>query len=249
MITGISVGGGIGVIRVAIVEDQKREADTMRRYLLDYAQKSGEQIDIGFFQDALSFISNYSASYHLILMDIQMPNMDGMTAAERIRKVDTDVIIVFVTNMVQYAVRGYKVAALDFILKPISWFEFSNMMDKVFEQIHQKGDHSFIVSINRETRRIPADQVKYIEVQRHKLFYHTQDEVLESWGSLASLEEIMPPKMFAKVNAGTIVNLNYVTAIKDDSVLVAGEVLPLSRRRKKELLAEIAHYFGEERGI
>jgi DNA-binding LytR/AlgR family response regulator len=141
------------------------------------------------------------------------------------------------------------VEALDFILKPISYFEFSNMMDKVVKTLQQREFDSLIVCTNRETRRIRVAQVAYIEVQRHKLFYHLQDEVLEAWGSLAALEESLPDKMFSRINSGTIVNLNHVLSVREDEVVLSKETLPLSRRRKKEFLSDLAHYFGEERSV
>lgn len=235
------------MVRVAIVEDQPQESDVLEKFLADYAAQAQLQIAVNVFHDPIDFISSYSAAYQLLLLDIQMPFIDGMSVAERIRTIDQNVFIVFVTNMAQFAVRGYKVEALDFILKPISYFEFSHMMDKVLHSLRQQEDASLIISTNREVRRISAFKIIYVEVQRHKLFYHLEDCVLESWGTLAALEESLPPKMFSKVNSGMLVNLNHVTAVKEDEITVSGGTLPLSRRRKKEFLADLAHYFGEER--
>lgn len=238
------------MIKVAVVEDQQEESDILRGFLADYAEKTQTQIAVDVFNDSVAFVGGYSAIYQLLLLDIQMPFIDGMSAAEKIRMIDQNVSIVFVTNMAQFAVRGYKVDAVDFILKPVSYFEFSHMMDKVMHRLSQQNQDSLIVSTNREVRRISASRVIYIEVQRHRLFYHLEDCVLESWGTLASLEESLPPKMFSKVNSGMLVNLNHVTSVKEDEVFVGKEGLPLSRRRKKEFLTDLAHYFGEgHRGL
>ena len=67
-------------------------------------------------------MSGYRFQFDIILMDIEMRFMDGMSAAEEIRQMDKDVVIIFITNMPQYAIRGYAVEALDYMLKPVSYF-------------------------------------------------------------------------------------------------------------------------------
>ena len=86
-----------------------------------YARENGEQFRTSVFSDGDEILEGYAANYDIILLDIQMRRMDGMRAAERIRELDTDVILIFVTQMVNFAVRGYAVNAMDFLVKPISY--------------------------------------------------------------------------------------------------------------------------------
>ena len=109
------------MIKIAIVEDEVLYADQLQEYLKKYEEEYRETFEISVFQDGDQIVHHYKAEYDVILMDVEMRFMDGMSAAEEIRKMDTEVVIIFITNMPQYAVRGYEVDALDYVLKPIAF--------------------------------------------------------------------------------------------------------------------------------
>lgn len=99
------------MIRVAVVEDDKKDSDTISEFLNRYARQKNVGFEISVFGDGLAFLDSFKpSSFDLILLDVQMPDMDGMAVAERLRAVDTLVLIIFITNMGNYAVRGYDVA-------------------------------------------------------------------------------------------------------------------------------------------
>lgn len=112
------------MIRIAIVEDEEQYVQQLTEYLQEYQKSSNEEIDITVYRDGDEITSKYKSQFDIILMDIQMKFVNGMTAAEEIRSVDSSVVIIFITNMTQYAIQGYKVGAMDYILKPISYFAF-----------------------------------------------------------------------------------------------------------------------------
>ena len=113
------------MINIAIVEDEKLYVSQFKEYISRYEKESGNRINVSVFPDGAEIVENYSGDFDIILMDIQMKYMDGMTAAEQIRKLDSEVIIMFITNMTQYAIRGYEVDALDYVVKPVEYFSFS----------------------------------------------------------------------------------------------------------------------------
>lgn len=234
-------------MRTAIVEDERPATERLKQYCAAYGAEKRKRIATDTFSDPAAFLEQYSASYDLVLLDIQMPGMNGMRLAERLREMDSEVLIVFVTNMAQYAVQGYQVAALDFILKPISYFQFSRMMDRAFRCLEQRNPASLIVTSKRDTHRIPVADICYIESQNHKLLIHKEDGVLEAWMALSTVEESLPPHQFSRVNAGMLVNLGKVAGVQRDNVqLLSGEELPIARRRKKEFCADLAYYYGEK---
>ena len=112
------------MIRIAIVEDEVEYQNQLMDYLSRFAEESGEVIDALTFSDGDEIVSSYSAQFDIILMDVQMSFMDGMAAAEAIREIDKEVVIIFITNMAQFAIKGYAVDALDYVLKPVSYFAF-----------------------------------------------------------------------------------------------------------------------------
>lgn len=233
-------------MKVAIVEDDVQAVKTLQNFFEQYAQQSNLPVETAVFYSATKFLSQYDMSFDLVLMDIQLPHLNGMRAAEQLRAVDSKILIIFVTNLAKYAVESYRVGALDFILKPVSFFDFSNMLDKVWRVLQYQQFPSLLICTQREMRRVPVSYIRYVTIHGHRLCYHLDNEQIESWGTLSALEESLPPRMFSRVNSGTLVNLNAVVGIKGDTVILSKETLPLSRRRKKAFCAELAYYLGEK---
>ncbi|MBQ1490419.1 MAG: response regulator, partial [Blautia sp.] len=105
-------------IRIAIVEDEEAPRLALLTCLERFGKEKGLALSLSTFSDALSLLDHYEPIYDLIFMDIQLPYLNGMDAARRLRAMDQSVLLVFVTNLTQYAIAGYEVAALDYILKP-----------------------------------------------------------------------------------------------------------------------------------
>ena len=123
-------------MRVAIVEDDKIQAETLKKYVDDYRRThdygTGETLVFGNGETFLGYCEKNSAD--IVFMDIVMPGMDGMTVCEKIRERNSSMIIVFVTDMAQFAVRGYKADALDYIVKPVTEGGFRLAMDRAFRK-------------------------------------------------------------------------------------------------------------------
>ena len=111
--------------KIAVVEDNDAMRAQLCGFIAQYAQESGHQLDVTAFSDGAQLVEPYRPGFDIIFLDIEMPKLGGMPTAERIRRQDPDVVLVFVTNMAQYAIRGYEVDALDFVLKPVSYYQFS----------------------------------------------------------------------------------------------------------------------------
>lgn len=118
-------------MRIAIVEDEKAYRNTLLEYLRQFQEESGMDIEVKEYENGNLIMWDYRPYYDAVFMDIEMPGMDGMEAARCIRKVDEQVIIVFITNVARYAVQGYEVGALDFIVKPVTYTSFKMKMQKI----------------------------------------------------------------------------------------------------------------------
>ena len=102
------------MIRIAIVEDDRHDREALKKCLNRYEKENQVKFSVTEFQDGEDIVTDYTASYDLIILDIEMAFLNGMKAAEKIRELDTNVIIIFITNMPQYAIQGYKCAGLYF---------------------------------------------------------------------------------------------------------------------------------------
>lgn len=229
---------------IAIVEDEQGAADLLISYLDRYSKASGEQFNAVRFADPIAFLENYKATFDIVFMDIEMPNMNGMEAAEKMRRVDSRTILIFVTNMAQYAVNGYAVDALDFIVKPVTYANFALKMRRAVERLKDSDEVKMTVNTENGVICVAASQIKYIEVYNHKLVYHLTDTNLTAYGQLKKAEKLLPKNSFCRCNNCFLVNLRYVTALKGYTVVLGGEELPVSHGKRKDFMKALADYLG-----
>ncbi|WP_026656230.1 MULTISPECIES: LytR/AlgR family response regulator transcription factor [Butyrivibrio] len=226
------------MINICIVEDESDQADLLRKYIQTYGNKTNQQFAITHFTDGIDLVDEYRAQFDIILLDIQMKHLDGMVAAEKIRKVDADVVIIFITSTVRYAVQGYAVDALGYVLKPVPYLQFEQLFDKAISRVMTKKQKLYIrVSMDERQLKLDCDNIYYIESQRNNVCIHCADEDYVTAGPLKKFEEMLGGHGFSKCHNAYIVNLSYVEGVRKEEVLLTnGIVLPISRARKKEFM-------------
>ena len=227
------------MIRLAIVEDDPLFAEQMRKVIDRYQDETGQLFSVRHFADGEDILENFRADYDIILMDIQMRFMDGMTAAKFIREKDANVIIMFVTSMTSYAIKGYEVGALDYILKPIDDHIMAQKLKRAIDHLRRRDEKFLMVAVEDGVRKINAAHLYYIESQRHVMIYHTSDGVFEGKGRLDDLERELAPCGFCRSNKGYLVNMNFVDGVQDNFCLIAGEKLLISRRKKAAFMEQL----------
>lgn len=233
------------MVRVAIVEDEETYVQTLQQFLSRYEKESGQKIIVTVYEDGDEIVDKYKANFDIILMDIKMKYMDGMTAAEKIREVDSEVIIIFITSMIQYAIRGYAVDAFDYLVKPITYFAFSQRLSRAVERLEKRQRKFVTVSIRGGALKLDISQIYYIESQNHSLIFHTKRGDITSSGKLAEMETLLSEHQFFRSNKGYLVNLEYVDGIQDNCAQVNGEQLPISRYRKNEFMEALTRYVSD----
>lgn len=234
------------MIRIAIVEDDATYAGQLEEYLRKYESDYAESFDISAFSDGDTIVSHYHSQFDIILMDIEMRFMDGMSAAEEIRRMDKEVVIIFITNMPQYAIRGYAVEALDYILKPVSYFAFSQRLGRAISRMKKREQKSLIIPVKGGTVRLAVSSIHYIESQGHNMIYHTASGDYISSGTMKDAEEALSSLHFFRGSKWYLINLQQVQGLGDGCAkLKSGEIVPLSRSRKKEFMEALAQYWGE----
>lgn len=234
------------MVRIAIVEDSAEYAGKLRSYLERFGEERKEKIDIAAFSDGEDIVTNYKGNYDIILMDIKMTFMDGMKAAEKIREMDKAVVIIFITNMPQYAMQGYAVEALDYVLKPISYFALSQRLDRALERMEQRKKKKYLtISVKGGMRRINLDKVRYFEVFDHRLFIHMTDEDIETKGSIREVESAVGANQFFRCNKCYLINLEYVDSVQNNDIQIGGDVVRVSRAKKKEFMDMLNNYMNE----
>jgi DNA-binding LytR/AlgR family response regulator len=232
------------MINLAIVEDEDTYAAQLTEFVEKYQSESGNFFKITRFRDGDEITNGYRGQFDIILMDIEMKLMDGMTAAEEIRRLDQDVVIMFITNMTSYAIRGYQVDALDYVVKPVSYFAFSQKLDRAIGRI--KKSSSNIISIDMPTgvKKLDIDNIFYIESEGHNLNFYTSGGQFTIRAKLSDFEQQLSPYNFFRSNKGYLVNLKYVDGVENGACLIAGKQLLISRARKNDFMSALTDYMA-----
>lgn len=231
------------MIHIAIVEDDQNCAVETKQYIEDFSKETGQKFRISHFSDGIKFLTDYHSIYDIVFMDIDMPNLNGMDTARKLREIDPVIVLIFLTNMAQYAIKGYEVNAIDYIVKPVGYFNFSLKLKKALKFVEFQSDISVLVPQTDGVMRIKSTEIQYIEVVDHNLIYYSDNQNYEARGSLKDLEKKLIDSGFAKCNHCYLVNLNYVTGISGNFVkMLSGANLQLSRPKRKKFLDQLAAY-------
>lgn len=233
------------MIKIAIVEDEEKYEKLLLQFLKKYSREKSAEFEISLFSDGDEIVENYDCKFDLILMDIMMRFMDGMSAAELIRKQDERVTIIFITNMVNYAIKGYQVGAFDYILKPITYFSLEKSLDRALSKIDRDEPNEYI-NINTATgvQKVALAELFYIESNAHYLTFYTKRGNFRTYMRMKDVEHTLCALNFYRINKGIIVNLRYIDGVEENCCMVNDSLLPISRGKKKEFMEILNHYIN-----
>ena len=229
---------------IAVVEDDEVFRAQLAGYIGRFGAEQGLELKVTQFRDGGEILADYRGGYDIILLDIEMPLVDGMSAAEEIRRQDEDVVLVFVTNMAKYAVQGYSVGALDFILKPVEYDTFALKLRRAVSRVKSRQEAQVLLTTVEGAVCLDTRQIYYVEVQNHVLYYHTDPGVYKVRGTMQGAEKELEERHFIRCNYWYLVNLRHVSEIRDNVAVVAGSELEISRRNRTAFLRALTNYVG-----
>ena len=233
------------MLKIAVVEDQPEVRECLEQFIRQYAQEQGLQVEVCLIADGAEIAEHYTPGYDIIFMDVEMPRLDGFGAAEAIRAVDAEVVLVFVTNMAQYAIRGYEVDALDYVLKPVSYYPFCTKLSRAIQRVQQRRGGQVVLQLaGGGIQLLDTADIYYLETRSRMLYYHTAKGEFAVRASLQSAEKQLAAYHFARCNQCYLVNLQHVRAVENDFVQVGESRLEISRRQKAAFMTAVASYLG-----
>jgi DNA-binding LytR/AlgR family response regulator len=232
------------MIQIAIVEDDP-SARARLRECLDYVSTDSQiTFDIREFPSGFSFLGQYRPGFDIVFMDIDMPGLNGMDTARKLRKVDSNVVLIFVTNMAQYAISGYEVDALDFILKPINKYSFALKVKRAVARTTKHTDEYISIKTDSGFHRMRITAIKYLQIDGHYVIYHTTSGNYAEYGTLKDAESKINRPHFVRCNRSFLVNLRHVNSVHKDLVIIDGDELVISRPQRKAFLAALSEFMG-----
>ena len=231
-------------MKIAIVDDDSCLLDKVEGFIDTYFGQQRDRYQVHRFTDGRAFLSCCQSAFDVILLDIQMADVDGFRIAQRIRERDEHVIIIFMTSLAKYAIRGYEVDALSFMVKPFGYGQFALTMKKAEAALKRYSRGSLMLNMDGDAKIIRVHDIYYIEVFDHWLIYYLEDESYKVRGTIRKLQEQLRGESFALCNRCYLVNLRYVRELKGEELSLGRYTLKVGRTRKKEFLAALADYIG-----
>ena len=227
---------------IAIVEDNAADRERLAGYLQKYQERTGEVFEIWQTSDGDQFKEEYSPRYDIIFLDIEMPGTDGIHTAEFVHGKDPDAVIAFITHAAQYAVHGYRLGAVDYIMKPLKYEMFEHRMTRILRRVEKRKAKSVLLRTADGTYRVTSlyfDTPYDAALREH---YHANGTVITVKGTMKDAEKELADHGFAKSSNSFLVNLRYVREMRKDAILVGSVEVPVSKGKRKEFLSAFASY-------
>ena len=233
------------VYRILIVEDDSRAAARLETLLERYGEEHKDPFRISRLESAFD-ISEEAAAADLIFLDIELPQIGGMDAAKALRAEGLDVPIIFVTNLAQYAVEGYAVSALDFIVKPVDYAALTLRMDRAVKAMEARSEHTICIQAKQGLHAVQARDLILVETRGHDIAYCLADgSELLARKALREAASELPSPPFLQISSGCIINMAHATGMEGSKIeLSDGRAVYMSRGHKKSCLQALAHYLG-----
>ena len=231
--------------KIAIVDDEEKARSVLMAYLVKFGET--ENISFSFFEypNGESFLDDLQKqNFDVIFLDIEMPGLNGIETGKKLRLVSKNSIVIFVTNLAQYAINGYSIHAYDYIVKPLNYEVFYLKMKEMLPILKRLEKHTLAVRLNySKLITIVTEEILYVESKSHHIFYHMEDgNVHQVYTSLSSAEKMLPTDSFVRCNSCYVVNLGQIDLIDGEDVLLKNERLKISRPKKKSFVQAYKDY-------
>lgn len=230
----------------AIVEDEESDYKSIIDFLEKHSKDSDYSFEAFHFSSFESFLfARKDRKYDLIFMDIMMNGINGFDGAKKLRELQDDTPLVFVTTVARMASNGYEVDALSFMIKPLEYPSFALKMNRIISKIRKTSSQKITIKNKDEIVTIDEKDIIYVEVKDHVLIYHTANETYRTYGSMKNAMTVLSDKMFFKCNSCYLVNMSYINGIKGYSLFINGEELLISHPQKPKFLKAYQSFVQE----
>ena len=232
------------MLRIGICDDQMEARDALRFQLEKVLREESEQIVYEFStgEGAVRWLKKHPGEIDLLFLDVEMKGINGMEAAGQIREFDREICLVFVTGYTDYVFDGYKVNALDYVIKPVGEGRLWEVLERVRRQIFDGRERSFSFKNTEGTYRLPLSGISYFYSDKRKIHVvcgGQENSISHTfYGKLDEVEE-QTFGMFVRIHQRYLVNPKWVTRIGGENVTVDGECIPMSRNMKEEATVKL----------
>lgn len=229
------------MIKIAICDDEKNACEILRDKTLNYMQEKKEHCEIECFFSATALLQT-SCVYDIFLLDIQMPEQDGLTLAKKIREKECHSIIIFITALAEYVYEAFEVEAFDYICKPIEDIRLHKVFNRVLIKLSANENKSLLIQTINWCKTVKLDDIYFCEVINRKIYLHTKNGVIEYYCKLGEIEKELDFR-FVRCHRSYLVNLDYLLEYANGQIILEnGEKVPTSRLRHQDFLDAMMLY-------
>ena len=207
------------MIRVAVIEDDRRSLAHIKDLLRRFEEENACRFEIVEYRDGDEIVENYRADYDFLLMDIELPLLSGMSAAD-----------------------GYRVGALDYLVKPVDYASFAETMKRALLHRRTRKDQFLMLNTRGGRQKVRIRSIRYVEVRDHDLTYHTLEGDIEIRGTFREAEQRLTPEGFFRCNKGLLINMEYVDGVDGLDVCMGSDRIRLGNNRKKAFMDALNQY-------
>lgn len=238
------------MLRIALCDDEQAARDSLRFQLEKFMYEGDERIVYEFTsgETALRWLRNHPGEVDLLFLDVEMKEMTGMEAAERIRQFNKELLLVFVTGYSEYVFDGYRTGALDYVMKPAGEEQICRILSRARAILYGSRAKSFVFQNQEGTFRMPLDQILYFYSDRRQVGVVTEKGEYFFYGKLSEAAE-KTDRRFVRIHQRYLVNGDLVEYIGHDELLIRGKTLPISRSMKDEAIKSLAECMLRGAGI
>ncbi|MDN9585815.1 LytTR family DNA-binding domain-containing protein [Clostridioides difficile] len=233
------------MIKIAVCEDEKETQLLIEDYLENILKDISIEYEIQKYISGEELLESNLKDIDILLLDIKMEKLNGMDTARKIREVDNEMEIIFVTSLIDYVQEGYEVKAYRYILKPINKEKISKSVLPCINEMMKKRNNYLTINVKNYVDRIKIDSITYIETDRPNILIYTHDDMYITKMSISKIEKILNEYGFFRCHNSYIVNLKLVESMSGSTVIVDGKSIPISKYRVKGLKLAITNILGD----
>lgn len=235
-------------MKIVLCDDEETFLDTLETDINSILNDIDIPISILKYSNPLEFIEYYknNCDIDVVFMDILMGEVDGYFIAKEIHEIDHKTKIIFLTSVTKYALKGYEIDAVRYLIKPVSKATLNEVLKKAIHQIQVENNEFLIEKNDKGVFKIYLSDIKYIETYCRNTMIHTkQKDVLSYRNMKVHLSGLN--NHFVRCHSAIIVNLEYVDSVEQNQLkLITGETVPISKYRKKDFMIQLTNYYGNK---
>jgi DNA-binding LytR/AlgR family response regulator len=237
----------VNKLKIAICDDEKLQLNLLEKYCLAWLSKNKLQAEIASYSSAEAFLFAYedNKSFDILLLDIQMKELDGISLAKKLRELGEKLSIIFITGVKEFVFEGYHVQATDYILKPVELEKLEIALDRAYKDA-QKAEPYIFLQVDNELVKINEKDIMYIESVGHKSIVYSNSDSYEIKKGISSIENELKQNFFYKCHRSFIVNIIHIDSITKTDVKINNIPVPIARGKWEELNKAFLNYYRDK---